>query len=657
MSKLHSVRTRLVGVIALVAVSVCGALAAFFLPQQAKLVELALDREMKSEYESVMAAIDYERKAMVSLSLLIANLPEVQEAFAASDSDRLMKTLVNSRNMLNSQFGYGLVTFSNRSSVIFLRIHNPKVKGDDVSSRRKMVARVNQDGSTQSGIELNANNAMTIFGTLPVMHDGKQIGAIDTGIEIGKAFADSVKARFGIDVAVHIADGKGGYHTAISTLANKTLGTPVDYQAGQEDKPVLRRTTLAGQPVAAYYGQIRNFSGTPIGAVEVIKNVADIEAVASRSQAYAIGVTLAVLVVVALLAFFLATNLSRPILALTGAMNALSAGKTDAEIPGSGRADEIGTMAKAVDVFKRSMIEAERLRGEQEATKQRTEVERKAMLGRLADSFDAQVKAVVDQVSAAATEMQGTARSMSGAVEDASKRSTAVAAASEEASTNVQTVASAAEELSSSISEINRQVVQSARIADKAVEEAGRTNDSVRGLADAAQKIGDVVKLINEIAAQTNLLALNATIEAARAGEAGKGFAVVASEVKNLANQTAKATEEIGGQIGSIQMATQDSVKAIEGIGSTIKQIHEIATTIAAAVEEQGAATQEIARNVQQAASGTGQVSSNIADVTRAVGEAGTAASRVLSASGGLSQQSDTLRKQVSEFLSAIRAA
>ena len=657
MSRLHSLRTRLVAVIALVAIAVCGALTAFFLPQQSKLVDLALDREMKSEYASVMAAIDYERKTAVALSSLMANLPEVQESFAAGDSDRLMKTLVNSRNALNSQFGYSLVTFSHRNSVVFLRIHNPKSKGDDISPRRKMVARVNQDGSTQSGIELNASNAMSIFGTLPVMHDGKQIGAIDTGMEIGKAFADSVKARFGTDLAVHIADGKGGYTTAISTLADKTLGTPADYQAGQEDRPVLRRTTLGGQPVAAYYGQIRNFSGAPIGAIEVVKNISDIEAIASRSQTYAIGVTLVVLVVVALLAFFLATGLSRPILALTGAMNALSAGNTDAEIPGSGRADEIGTMAKAVDVFKLSMIETERLRTEQEATKQRAETEKRSMLGQLADSFDAQVKAVVDQVSSAAAEMQGTARSMSGAVEDASQRSTTVAAASEEASANVQTVASAAEELSSSIAEINRQVVQSARIADQAVEEAGRTNDSVRGLAEAAQKIGDVVRLINEIAAQTNLLALNATIEAARAGEAGKGFAVVAAEVKNLANQTAKATEEIGGQIGAIQAATQDSVRAIEGIGSTIKQIHEIATTIAAAVEEQGAATQEIARNVQQAASGTGQVSSNIADVTRAVGEAGTAASRVLTAAGGLTEQSDTLRQQVSEFLSAIRAA
>jgi methyl-accepting chemotaxis protein len=657
MSKLLSLRIRLIGAIGLLAIAVCGGLAAFFLPQQAKLVDLALEREMKSEHESVMAAIDYERKTVLALSAAVANIPEVHGAFAAGDRDKLMATLLASRNAVNSQFGYSLMTFTDRSSTVFLRIHNPKSLGDDVSPRRKMVARVNQDGSTQSGIELNASNAMSIFGTLPVMHDGKQVGAIDTGMEIGKAFVDSVKARFGIDMAVHIYDGKGGYATVISTLGEKSLGTIEDYKAGHEGRPVLHRTTLNGEPVAAYFGQIKNFSGAPIGAVEVVKNIADIDAVARNSRFYAIAVTLAVLVVVTILAFFLATGLSRPILALTGAMNALSSGKTDAEIPGRSRGDEIGTMAKAVDVFKRNMIETERLRASQEETKRRAEAEKAAMLGKLADSFDAQVKGVVERVSASAEEMQGTASTMSGAVESASKRATAVAAASEEASTNVQTVASAAEELSSSISEINRQVVQSARIADKAVEEAGRTNQSVRGLAEAAQKIGDVVKLINEIAAQTNLLALNATIEAARAGEAGKGFAVVASEVKNLANQTAKATEEIGGQIGAIQAATQDSVKAIEGIGSTIKQIHEIATTIAAAVEEQGAATQEIARNVQQAATGTGQVSSNIADVTRAVGGAGTASSRVLKAAGGLTQQSETLRSQVAEFLSAIRAA
>jgi methyl-accepting chemotaxis protein len=226
-----------------------------------------------------------------------------------------------------------------------------------------------------------------------------------------------------------------------------------------------------------------------------------------------------------------------------------------------------------------------------------------------------------------------------------------VAAASEQAATNVQTVASAAEELSASIREIQQQMATSARIAQQAVEQVDRTDTTVTGLVQAADKIGEVVNLISDIASQTNLLALNATIEAARAGEAGKGFAVVASEVKNLANQTAKATEEIGQQIAAMQTATGDSVQAIRGIGATIKQISEVTTTVASAVEEQGAATQEISRNVQQASAGTQEVSSNITGVSQAATQTGTAAGQVLSAARELAQQGQKLNTEIEAFL------
>ena len=274
----------------------------------------------------------------------------------------------------------------------------------------------------------------------------------------------------------------------------------------------------------------------------------------------------------------------------------------------------------------------------------------------LADNFEANIKAIVETVSSSSTELQGSAQSMSSTAEETSRQATAVAAASEEASTNVQTVASAAEELSKSVEEVGRQVGQSNKIAQSAVEEAQKTNEKVQGLAEAAQKIGEVVNLINDIASQTNLLALNATIEAARAGEAGKGFAVVASEVKSLANQTAKATEEIAAQIGAIQSATADAVSAIQGIGSTIGEISEIATTITEAVQQQGSATTEIAANVNQAASGTQEVSQNISGVTQAASETGEAATQVLAAANELSQQSEMLRDQVDSFLVEIRA-
>lgn len=278
-------------------------------------------------------------------------------------------------------------------------------------------------------------------------------------------------------------------------------------------------------------------------------------------------------------------------------------------------------------------------------------------IDKLAKNFETKAGDLVEQVSRAAADLQGTAKSMTGIAGEATHLATNVAAAAEEASVNVQTVAAAAEELASSITEISRQVAQSASVATKAREDAKRTDGVVQALAEGAQKIGEVVGLISNIAGQTNLLALNATIEAARAGDAGKGFAVVASEVKSLANQTAKATEDIAHQIAQIQTATNDAVESIRGIGTTIGQIGDIAASIAVAVEQQGSATQEIARNVQQTAAGTQEVSSNIVGVSKGAHDAGAAANNVLEAAGALSRQAEQLRSEVGGFINQVKAA
>jgi len=358
---------------------------------------------------------------------------------------------------------------------------------------------------------------------------------------------------------------------------------------------------------------------------------------------------------IAVSGFLVGNSMARPIVGMTGAMGVLADGDLEAKIPSQDRSDEIGEMAAAVQVFKDNAIEVKRLAEEHEKAEQRADEEKREMMISMADDFEASVGGVVNSVSSASTEMQSSAETMTATADQTSQQSTAASAAAEQASSNVQTVASAAEELSSSISEISRQVAQSTQIASAAVVEVDGANQKVQGLADAANKIGEVVALITDIADQTNLLALNATIEAARAGEAGKGFAVVASEVKNLANQTAKATEEISTQIGGIQDATKDAVTAIGSIGGIINQMNEIASTIAAAVEEQGAATQEIARNVEQASSGTTEVSSNIAQVNQGATETGQSAQQMLSAAGELSKQSETLRKEVDQFLVQIR--
>jgi methyl-accepting chemotaxis protein len=355
---------------------------------------------------------------------------------------------------------------------------------------------------------------------------------------------------------------------------------------------------------------------------------------------------------------FIGRSVSKPLSAMRLAMIELANGNFGIVLPGLGRADEIGEIAQAVETFK---VNAEQKARDEVETKARQDQvaaqQRKQDMIDLANDFESAIGKIVETVSSASTELEVSAGTLTSTAVRSQELTNMVAAASEEASTNVQSVASATEQLTSSVNEISRQVQESARMATEAVDQVHKTNDRVSELSKAAARIGDVVELINTIAGQTNLLALNATIEAARAGEAGRGFAVVASEVKALAEQTAKATGEIGQQITGIQSATADSVNAIKEIGDTIEKLSEISSTIAAAVEEQGAATQEISRNVQQAADGTMQVSSHITDVQQGADETGSASSQVLSAAQSLSGESNRLRLEVGKFLDSVRAA
>jgi methyl-accepting chemotaxis protein len=356
------------------------------------------------------------------------------------------------------------------------------------------------------------------------------------------------------------------------------------------------------------------------------------------------------------LGIYLVRDVSGGIASIVTPMQALGSGDLSAVVPHQGETTEIGSMASALQVFKQALI-AKKAADEAAAVDAEAKIERGRRVDGITRAFETMIGGIVETVSAASTQLEASAGTLTATAERSRELTTAVAAASEEASANVQSVASATEEMSSSVHEISRQVQDSARMANEAVDQARKTNDRVGELSKAASRIGDVVELINTIAGQTNLLALNATIEAARAGEAGRGFAVVASEVKALAEQTAKATGEIGQQISGIQAATQESVNAIKEISGTIEKLSEISSTIAAAVEEQGAATQEISRNVQQAAQGTMQVSSNITDVQRGASDTGSASSQVLLAAQSLSGESDRLKLEVGKFLSSVRAA
>ena len=370
----------------------------------------------------------------------------------------------------------------------------------------------------------------------------------------------------------------------------------------------------------------------------------------------------AVLLVVAfvgiVVSFLIGRNISRPVVAMSKAMRELAVGNFEVQLPGLDRGDEVGQMAHAIQDFKvQAVAKAERETAEREEKNRELAAARRAELHNLAERFETAVGDIIENVGSASNELENSAVILTKSSAATQQLSTVVAAASEETSTNVQSVASATEEMAGSINEIGRQVTDSNRITNEAVHQAQKTDARIAELSLAASRIGDVTKLITTIAEQTNLLALNATIEAARAGDAGRGFAVVAQEVKALAAQTAKATSEISTQIAGMQAATQDSVLAIKEISGTIGRVSEIATAIAAAIEEQGAATQEIARNVQQAALGTTQVATNIADVNRGAGDTGLASSQVLSSAQLLSNENKRLKAEVVKFLATVRAA
>lgn len=368
-----------------------------------------------------------------------------------------------------------------------------------------------------------------------------------------------------------------------------------------------------------------------------------------------IGVILVAVVLALFLAILIIRNVATPITTMTAAMVKLGQGDKTVEVPGVGRQDEIGGMASALQVFKETAIEAERMQNlQQEGT--RKQIERGENLAKAVKEFEMTVARIVNTVASAATEMQATSETLSSAATETNTQATAVAAAAEQASSNVQTVASSAEELTASIGEINNRVGEASKQANDATSQATRTSTTMQALNDMAQKIGSVVELVQEIAAQTNLLALNATIEAARAGEAGKGFAVVASEVKGLANQTAKATEEISGQISTIQSATGQARNDIEVIAKTIAGINSYISGIASAAEEQRAATQEISRSVNEAAKGTQEVTSNVVNITHASSETGRMASETLTAASELSKQAELLKKEVSAFISRVQS-
>ena len=544
----------------------------------------------------------------------------------------------------------------------------------------KLIQKINED-ATNSGLSFEANiagRANQVFLLAQVKVNRFLLNNTRQELDEARQFLQETKAQ--LDALQENLTQLAWLKTisSVEPLLQRYNGAVDRVQSITMERNEIRDNTIVdrGSAISAWASQIAN------GAIADQETITDeMKDSVTALVLIIVAVTLGGIVAGAALAFFIARGIVNPVTAMTDAMKRLAGGDKDCEIPAQGRNDEIGQMASAVQVFKDSMVENERLqeeqrmaereqaaarekaaddarkRAEEQAEQARLAERRAATLAEITADFDRAVNETLGAFGSTAKQMQSAAQSMTKMAQQTTDQSATVASASEEASTNVQTVASPTEELFASVQEIGRQVSESARTARDAVSEADRANEKVQGLAEAASRIGKVVDLINDIASQTNLLALNATIEAARAGEAGKGFAVVATEVKSLADQTAKATEEIAGQIGAIQGATGEAVEAIAAISSTIRSVDDIASSIAAAVEEQGASTREIATNVQQVAAGAHEVTTNIASVSQAANETGTAASQVLSAAKELGGQADRLRNAVNDFLSKVKAA
>jgi methyl-accepting chemotaxis protein len=439
-----------------------------------------------------------------------------------------------------------------------------------------------------------------------------------------------------------------------STILARTVDTVTARAAMAGESGVAEVPDYRGVPVVSAYGSIE-FEGVRWGILAEADE-AEVLAPVKAMQWFLILAGLVILVAVAILGVLFARSITKPLAAMTRTMGELADGHLEVDIPATDRHDELGDMAQAMGVFKAHFQDMEEMKAAQEREREQAEAARRQSLLDMADRFESEVSGVVAAVSSAAEEMESSARALSDTAERASERATTVASAAEQTSGNVQTVATATEEMAASLHEVARQVEQARTTAENAVAEASETTSQVRELDAAAGRISEVIGLINDIASQTNLLALNATIEAARAGDAGKGFAVVANEVKALAGQTARATEEIGQHIEAVQQNTRRSVAAIDHFAETVGRIGEISTAVAAAVEEQNAAVGEVSRNTAEAASGTQDVSRSIHDVTEAAEESGGAARQVLEAAGELSQRAGDLSAAVDRFLGSVRA-
>ncbi|WP_169570324.1 methyl-accepting chemotaxis protein [Sneathiella limimaris] len=647
------------------------------------IIQQAEERELQAYRKQLNAMLEKQAFMAVSMATQIAGLPSVQKAMAEQNRSLLADLFVPSFAEMKSQHDVRQFQFHLPPATSFLRVHKPEKHSDDLSSFRFSVIETNKNKTKISGLEIGVAG-LGMRGIAPISHQGQHVGSVEFGLSFGKSFFDDFKNETGANVALILKRGSQ-YDLFATTFPDNSMDiTDSSIIQGIEDTNIINAIEIEGKSYARMVSPVQDFSGNPIGILVLAIDRSYFVEQSNNALMNTLAVLSAVLVGVFVLAYFINKSITRPITELTDTMQIMANGQLDIPIPATDRKDEIGSMASAVKFFKSSGLEKIKLEKQAEeeriAARQREiaqekaeqEAQQKAAMEKaeraraaeeqlrqeriqLANDFENQVGEIVNNVSVASIEMSEIAETMSEVARNSSSKAQEALKETQTSNASVQSVASASEELFTAIQEVSGQLANATSVTNNAVTQAQSAERNMYKLQEAGTRINDVVGLINDIAEQTNLLALNATIEAARAGDAGRGFAVVANEVKTLATQTAKATEEITAQITDMQTVTNDAVDSVKLIGNTISEVNDISTAIASAAEEQAAATQEINQSTQRAATGTQTVIANIELVSNLSQQSGTSSMEVLEASRGLTTQAGKLKEELASFLNNIR--